>query len=437
MRITNNMMIANMKRNLANNQTRMSKYQNQLQTGKKIQFPSDDPVVAARALKLRTDVSKIEQYQKNLEDAGSWLDETDVTLGKIGDVLQKARELTVQAANGTNTQEETQKIAQELKQLRAQLTHLANSTYAGRYIFSGFKTDQKLIIDDENDPNFGFFNIDVSTKREKIFYEIGVGDSININILGGDLFNLGGDAVKSDAATANPIPGSGIARSELSSLSFPISIGPGNSNITFSINGGPNITASISLGTYYDTADIETQINTAINNAFGTPVVEVSINGNVIEIKTLENSMTASVTFDHTSGFFGYVGAESPEVTTGADNATGGIGRPEMIQMFFDVIDYMEAGDYGKLTASLDVFDAHIGNVLRCRADIGARQNRVDLSLDRMNMDEVNFTDLLSKNEDVDIAEAIMYLKSEENVYQASLAGGARIIQQTLVDLLR
>jgi len=44
---------------------------------------------------------------------------------------------------------------------------------------------------------------------------------------------------------------------------------------------------------------------------------------------------------------------------------------------------------------------------------------------------------LLSKNEDVDIAEAIMYLKSEENVYQASLAGGARIIQQTLVDFLR
>lgn len=54
-----------------------------------------------------------------------------------------------------------------------------------------------------------------------------------------------------------------------------------------------------------------------------------------------------------------------------------------------------------------------------------------------MSNDLVNMTDLMSKNEDADPAETIMNLKMEENVYQSSLAGGARIIQQTLVDFLR
>jgi len=303
------MMISNMLRNLGNNTQRMSKYQNQLDSGKKISVPSDDPVVAARALKLRTDVAKVEQYQKNINDSKSWLDTTDVALGKIGDVLQKARELTVQASNSTNTPEETQKIALELKQLRVQAIHLANSSYAGRYIFSGFKTDQKLINDDENSPNFGQFSIDVNTVDERLYYEIGVGDSINVNVAGGDIFNNGGDAA----------------------------------------------------------------------------------NGTV----------------------------------------------SSMIQMFNEVISYMDAGQYTQTSNMLDDFDREIGNVLRARADVGARQNRVDLTADRMSNDLVNFTDLMSKNEDVDIAETIMNLKNEENVYQASLAGGARIIQQTLVDFLR
>ncbi len=309
MRITNGMMISNMIRNLGNNQERLSKYQNQLDTGKKISVPSDDPVVAARALKLRTDVAKVEQYQKNLGDAESWLDATDEALSKLGEVLHRGRELSVQAANGTNTPEETQKIGAELKQLRLQAVQLANSTYAGRYIFSGFKTDQKLINDDENSVDFGKFAISVDNVNEKIFYEIGVGDSININAAGGDLFNNTGDAAA----------------------------------------------------------------------------------GNV----------------------------------------------PSMIQMLNDVIADMDAGNYDGITQKLEDFDREMNNTLRIRADIGARQNRVELSTDRMSNDYINYTDLMSKNEDVDVAETIMNLKNEENVYQASLAGGARIIQQTLVDFLR
>ena len=89
MRVTNNMLINNMIGYINQNLGRLSKYQNQVATGKKISVPSDDPIVAARALKLRTDVSEIEQFKRNTEDAISWLEITEDTVKSIGDVLQE------------------------------------------------------------------------------------------------------------------------------------------------------------------------------------------------------------------------------------------------------------------------------------------------------------------------------------------------------------
>ena len=302
MRITNNMLINNMVNYIGNNLTRMSKYQSQQATGKKIQVPSDDPVVAARALKLRTDVAEISQYKKNVKDAQSWMDMTESTLGNIGDVLQRARELTVDAANGTKTPEDTQKIKAEMEQLRTQLIQLGNTTYAGRYIFSGYKTDQKLLNDD------GTFAIDVTTAAENIKYEIAIGDDININVAGGDLFNNSGDA-------------------------------------------------------------------------------------------------------------------------TAGTNGT-------FISHFDDLIAALDAGDTDAIGDMLTEIDADMENLLRIRADVGARTNRIELTNNRLENDTTNFTKLMSENEDVDIAETFMNLSNEQNVYRASLAAGAKIIQPSLVDFL-
>ncbi|MDK2811386.1 MAG: flagellar hook-associated protein 3 FlgL, partial [Petroclostridium sp.] len=133
MRVTNNMLIRTMMLNLNSNLARMDKVQQQMATGKKIRVPSDDPIVAARALKFRTDVSEIEQFQKNTSDAMSWLEVTETALANMGDVLQRARELTVQASNGTLTDEDRQKIKAELGQLKQSIVEIGNTTYAGRY----------------------------------------------------------------------------------------------------------------------------------------------------------------------------------------------------------------------------------------------------------------------------------------------------------------
>jgi flagellar hook-associated protein 3 FlgL len=78
-----------------------------------------------------------------------------------------------------------------------------------------------------------------------------------------------------------------------------------------------------------------------------------------------------------------------------------------------------------------------LNDVLEQRADVGARSNRLDLTKNRLSDQYTNFSELMSNNEDADMAEVIMNLKNEENVYKASLEAGARIIQPSLMDFLR
>jgi len=102
----------------------------------------------------------------------------------------------------------------------------------------------------------------------------------------------------------------------------------------------------------------------------------------------------------------------------------------ELIQAFDDA-------DYEAIRSMTQNFSDNLDNVLRLRADVGARINRLELTANRMMNDNTNFTRLMSENENVDMTDTIMNLKNEENVYRASLAGGARIIMPSLIDFLR
>ena len=71
------------------------------------------------------------------------------------------------------------------------------------------------------------------------------------------------------------------------------------------------------------------------------------------------------------------------------------------------------------------------------RADIGARQNRVDLMDNRLATQEIVSTERMSKNEDIDYERVITDLTSQESIHKAALSIGAKIIQATLVDFMR
>lgn len=85
----------------------------------------------------------------------------------------------------------------------------------------------------------------------------------------------------------------------------------------------------------------------------------------------------------------------------------------------------------------LDQIDVGIERLLTKSAEVGARQNRVEAVENRMKDSNLALQSILSKIEDIDYAEAVTKLKSEESIYQASLASTAKIIQPSLMDFLR
>ena len=140
-------MTNNMLSNINTNKNQLSALEEQYSTGKKIQKPSEDPIVAVRAMKLRTNLAELNQYyEKNIPDAKSWMDVTESALKTVDDILSQMNSYCVQGANDTLTKSDRNSIASNLQELKDQIYQEGNSNYAGRYVFTGYKTDTSLVF---------------------------------------------------------------------------------------------------------------------------------------------------------------------------------------------------------------------------------------------------------------------------------------------------
>jgi len=658
-----NRMITNLNKNFG----RMDKIQQQMATGKKFINPSDDPIGVSRSLRLNTELSNMTQYKRNLDDAQSWIDTTEIATNNVISVLQRARELTVQAANGTNTLQEREQIADELSQLSEQLVSIGNTSYAGSYIFSGFKTDKALLNKD------GSYDIGGGTlnANENIQFNVGINEKIGINFVGQRIFGymettmkeqyeLAGIAKFTGATVAAPnntlnisydgAPGVGITMDDkiygpygvkvfaddlngkLSAAASPlkdkvrvevqdgvlkligaknISIDPSstmNPDLVLKITPSANATISyvesidernidkaISLGRYdhiLKAGGNFAGVDTSTNNTFklsydgkefniamkqrnyGTDIIEfvsdindaiktnytelaghVKFNvedgklnivsdkqltasaattnpldlttigfgvssptstvmaSNILEgsIKTLSLTSTVGIgaspdnelkvnyngtditllltqkTYDGTLGntmddlsndiqtkinadptlkghmtvqnengritFYGDRNFSLSTSSTGSMLEDMGIrsnkpsikleakiesgSKTQLIGVIEKLIEDMKNNNSDGISKGLKRLDAQISNISAVRAEIGVKTNRLELTDNRIQDDTINIKSLLSKNEDVNMAEVIMNLNMEENVYRASLSSGAKIIQPSLVDFLR
>ncbi len=145
MRITNNMMLRTTSSNINSNKLNVNTLNNQMSSQKKISRPSEDPVVAIRALRLRSNLSEINQYyEKNIPDAEAWLDVTETALNNMESILSDVRTQCVYGSTGTLKTEDRNTILTSLKKLREQLYAEGNTDYAGRTVFTGFRTNSKL-----------------------------------------------------------------------------------------------------------------------------------------------------------------------------------------------------------------------------------------------------------------------------------------------------
>lgn len=143
MRVTNRTMLNNYLNNLNRNLRQMSKYQDQLSSGKEIRRPSDDPFKVTRSMSLHTSLNQNDQYLRNIEDSIGWVDITDSALGNLGDVMNRLRELMIKGSNdGALADSDSSAIKDEMVQLIEQVVQIGNANYDGRYIFGGQNTTE-------------------------------------------------------------------------------------------------------------------------------------------------------------------------------------------------------------------------------------------------------------------------------------------------------
>lgn len=296
MRVTSMMQNTQLLQNLRNNNRGILDWQNKLATGQRIHRPGDDPVGIGYLMRYNSELNRTNEFLENARTGLGYLNTMDELMQQSSDVLKRARVLVQQAANGTIPEDSRRQIAMEITQLKEQLVMIGNSTFAGRYLFNGQKTDQ---------PPYSMTAPHLDQTDPGVIY----------------------------------------------------------------LNVSPNV------------------------------AVPVSITGELI---------------------FGAAG--SPD---------------NVFQVFDDIINHLNNNNPTALLDDLAKIDAASDRINNNWAEIGARTNRFELVESRIEDQIISLKTLRSKTGDVDMPEALIELMQKENVLQASLSIGARIMQVSLVDYLR
>lgn len=209
MRITNQMMAEQTLRNLTKSVDAMQRIQDQVSSGKSLRAPSDDPAQVRTAIKVREGLQQIEQYLRNLDTGTRLTAATDTALSDAGDVLQRARELGVQGANGSLSATDRQAMAQEIDQLTQQLVSDAATKVADRYVFSGFRTDVPPYVT-TGPGTVGAYQGDGNT----VMCRVGPGATVQVNVAGDAAFGPAFAALAqlhAELAAGTPVSGATLS----------------------------------------------------------------------------------------------------------------------------------------------------------------------------------------------------------------------------------
>ena len=152
MRITNKIIQNNSLSNINLAKVAEDNKASQVSSGKKIVRPSDDPIVAIRSLRLRSSVVELTQYYtRNAKDAEAWMKTTDDALQQVADVITDMIKQYDKGANEYLTSSDRNIILEQLKALQGEVYATGDADYAGRYIFTGYRTESSLMFKEDTD----------------------------------------------------------------------------------------------------------------------------------------------------------------------------------------------------------------------------------------------------------------------------------------------
>lgn len=120
----------------------------QISTLKKINRISDDPVGVGKVIRYKDRLKSLGQFKSNVEFSKGYLEKAEVAVQTMSDNLIRAQELAVSLSNGTYDAASRKSAAKEVKQIMNEVVSSGNATYAGRHIFSGYRTQTPSLSDD-------------------------------------------------------------------------------------------------------------------------------------------------------------------------------------------------------------------------------------------------------------------------------------------------
>jgi flagellar hook-associated protein 3 len=394
MRVTSSMMVKNMLDHLKNNMRDLNDLNEQLSSGKLFQKPSDAPIKVSDSMNYKSQLNRNDQYQRNLNQAENWLNTTESALKSSTKVVQRAKELTIYAANDSVTSDDREKIASEIKELRDELIDISRSELGDSYIFSGQKTGvQPFNVNGSSD------YVEYQGDKEIIERRLNENVEMDINLNAQDVFE---DEINTLNNLYNQLSGQAakVETSEFANFSDL------NNSGTFEIqvDNGAVQTVDLTGESFGSWNEVTSFLENEIDG------VTVEENNNRLIFKSEEYGEESVIKITDTGGVFG----EDYEAYGSEDSYSG-----------------------EEISANLRTLENSIDKYAELRAEIGGKLKRTDNIKNRLEAGEIHLKSLKSQNEDADLAEVITNLKMKENVYRASLASGARIMQQSLVDFIR
>ncbi|VXB64189.1 flagellar hook-associated protein FlgL [Citricoccus sp. K5] len=190
-RVTSSMTAAAMRANLQDSAKTLAELQTKAASRQAISRPSDDPAGARTAMTARAEIARSTQYERNLQNADTWMQSIDSALQSGLDIMTRIQDLTLAAANGTVNQAGRDASAAEVDQLRTELLSLANTQILGRNVFAG--TSAENLAYTQGAPG----SVPQWTGSETGTVERRISDSstIRVDVPGPEAFGAGGSSV--------------------------------------------------------------------------------------------------------------------------------------------------------------------------------------------------------------------------------------------------
>ena len=381
--------------------------QQQISTGKRVNTPSDDPVAAARILKLDQELSRVETYQRNVNLAENRLSQEESALESSIDIVQRVRELAVQAGNGALSAEDRRSISSELKERLGQLANVANTRDAsGEYIFSGFQGSRQAFVQDSS----GSWQYQGDEGQRVL--EIDDGVTVPISDHGKGIFVTIPKAITGVEAATNSAGSyiSGVELTDADALKSAFG-GAVPNDIRLTVNGAgevvaenPNTIPATVLTTNPSPALVGEEFEVAgiratVSDAAAGDEFTLAINDRQSMFETIENLIS---------------GLDS----LGKDSAKSSAQFDTLIADSLSNLDSAQESLVGKQT------------------ELGGRMNAVESTKNFLEDSSVYTNQIRSELQDVDYAEAISNLSFQSFVLQAAQQSFAQVSQLSLFDRL-